>query len=139
MPTARAYAGASVVDGNIYVIGGEDQSGALTVNEQYAPSKDGEAAWTPRAALPEARSRFGSAALSNLIFVLWGAPGDTPWYYDVRNDVWKAFDAPQTPLGEQPAVAVRDASLFVIGGMQGRSESPVYELRMMYMIFLPTS
>lgn len=138
MPTGRAYAGASVVDGNIYVIGGEDQRGALTVNEQYAPSKEGDAAWSQRAALPEARSRFGSAALSNLIFVLGGVPEDSPLYYDVRNDEWRAFAAPQTPLGEQPAVAVRDASLFVVS-VRERSESPVYELRMMYMIFLPTS
>ncbi|MGB9750784.1 Kelch repeat-containing protein [Roseiflexus castenholzii] len=137
MPTGRAYAGASVVDGNIYVIGGEDQSGALTVNEQYAPSKEGDAAWSQRAALPEARSRFGSAALSNLIFVLGGVPGDTPWYYDVRNDVWKAFDAPQTPPGEQPAVAVRDASLFVVSSSRNQSNSPMQELRMLYTVVLP--
>lgn len=139
MPTARAYAGASVVDGSIYVIGGEDQSGALTINEQYAPSKAGDAAWSQRAALPEARSRFGSAALSNLIFVLGGVPEDEPLYYDVRSDSWKTFAAPQTPPGEQPAVAVRDASLFVVASTRERSESPMYELRMLYVIFLPTS
>ncbi|MCS6842042.1 MAG: kelch repeat-containing protein [Roseiflexaceae bacterium] len=139
MPTARSYAGASVVDGNIYVIGGEDQSGALTVNEQYAPSKEGDAAWSQRAALPEARSRFGSAALSNLIFVLGGVPEDNPLYYDVRSDGWKVFAAPQTPLGEQPAVAVRDASLFVVTSMRERPESPVYELRMLYTIVIPGS
>ncbi|GIV99040.1 kelch repeat-containing protein [Roseiflexus sp.] len=137
MPTGRAYAGASVVDGNIYVIGGEDQSGALTVNEQYAPSKDGEAAWTPRAALPEARSRFGSAALSNLIFVLGGVPEDSPLYYDVRNDGWRAFAVSQTPLGEQPAVAVRDASLFVVSSSRNQSNSPMQELRMLYTVVLP--
>lgn len=136
MPTGRAYAGASVVDGNIYVIGGEDQSGALTVNEQYAPSKEGDAAWSQRAALPEARSRFGSAALSNLIFVLGGVPEDSPLYYDVRNDGWRAFAAPQTPLGEQPAVAVRDASLFVVS-VRDQDKHVMQELRMLYTVVLP--
>lgn len=137
LPTARAYASASVVDGNIYVIGGEDQRGALTVNERYAPSKAGDAAWSQRAALPEARSRFGSAALSNLIFVLGGAPEDEPLYYDVRSDGWKAFAAPQTPLGQQPAVAVRDASLFVVSNGRNQSNSPLQELRMLYTVVLP--
>lgn len=138
MPTARAYAGTSVVDGSIYVIGGEDQGRVLNVNEQYTPSKEGEAAWSPRTALPDARSRFGSAALSNLIFVLGGTPKDTPLYYDVRSDSWKAFEPPQTPLGKQPAIAVRDASLFVIVSSQDRTESLVYELRMLYTVVLPT-
>ncbi|PMP82612.1 MAG: hypothetical protein C0183_09805, partial [Roseiflexus castenholzii] len=58
-------------------------------------------------------------------------------YYDVRNDVWKAFDAPQTPPGEQPAVAVRDASLFVVSSSRNQSNSPMQELRMLYTVVLP--
>jgi hypothetical protein len=139
MPTARAYAGASVVDGNIYVIGGENQGQQLTINEQFSPAKSGDDAWLQRAALPEPRSRFGSSALSNLIFVLGGVPRENPLYYDVRSDSWRAFEAPQTPLGEQPAVAVRDASLFIITSTQQRPENPIYELRMVYTIVIPGS
>jgi DNA-binding CsgD family transcriptional regulator len=139
MPTARAYASASVVDGNIYVIGGENQGQQLDINEQFSPAKSGDDAWLQRAALPEPRSRFGSAALSNLIFVLGGVPKENPLYYDVRSDSWRAFEAPQTPLGEQPAVAVRDASLFIITSTQQRPENPIYELRMVYTIVIPGS
>jgi DNA-binding CsgD family transcriptional regulator len=137
MPTARAYAGASVVDGNIYVIGGENQGQQLDINEQFSPAKSGDSAWSQRTALPEPRSRFGSSALSNLIFVLGGVPQDNPLYYDVRSDSWRAFEAPQTPLGEQPAVAVRDASLFVISGVLNQNNSPTHELRMLYAVVLP--
>jgi DNA-binding CsgD family transcriptional regulator len=137
MPTARAYAGASVVDGNIYVIGGENQGQQLTINEQFSPAKSGDDAWLQRAALPEPRSRFGSAALSNLIFVLGGVPKENPLYYDVRSDSWKVFEAPQTPLGEQPAVAARDASLFIISGVLNQSNSLTHELRMLYAVVLP--
>jgi len=137
MPTARAYAGASVVDGNIYVIGGENQGQQLDINEQFSPAKSGDDAWLQRAALPEPRSRFGSAALSNLIFVLGGVPKENPLYYDVRSDSWRAFEAPQTPLGEQPAVTVRDASLFIISGVLNQSNSLTHELRMLYTVVLP--
>ncbi|NWG21514.1 MAG: hypothetical protein HXY39_14480 [Chloroflexi bacterium] len=137
MPTARAYAGASVVDGNVYVLGGENQRGALTANEQYAPARDERGAWLQRAPLPAPRSRFGAAALSNLVFVLGGRPEDRPLYYDARSDSWSTIRSPQQPLGEQPSVVTRDASLFVVGSELNRSDSPVYELRMLYTVVLP--
>ncbi|MDW8234985.1 MAG: hypothetical protein RMJ54_19610, partial [Roseiflexaceae bacterium] len=61
---------------------------------------------------------------------------DDPLYYDVRSDNWATFAAPQTPLGEQPAVAVRDASLFVVG-VRDQDKNVMQELRMLYTVVLP--
>jgi N-acetylneuraminic acid mutarotase len=73
MPTARELMGAAVVNGKIYVIGGEKPSGArdqsLSSNEMYDPDSD---TWTTKAPMPTPRDSFGIVAYQNKIYVIGG-------------------------------------------------------------------
>jgi DNA-binding CsgD family transcriptional regulator len=137
MPTARAYTGAVALDGKIYVIGGEDSSGPLRINEEYVPANEGRQPWTSRAPLLMPRSRFGSGALANLIYVLGGVPEAEPLYYDIRTDTWQSMPSPEIALGVQPAVAPRDASLFILSTDPEQSTSALIEFRLVYMLTVP--
>ena len=71
MPTARYDLGVVVVDGKIYVIGG-DRSGpnpSLGNNEMYEPATD---TWTTKEPMPTARRNFGITVFENKIYVMGG-------------------------------------------------------------------
>jgi hypothetical protein len=139
MATARAYSGAVTFEGNVYVVGGENQSGPVTTNERYAPANEGGQPWTPLAPLPKARSRFGAGGIANFVFVLGGTPDDGPLAYDVRADSWQSSEKPDIALGSQPAVAARDTSLFVVSGSDKGATSGVRELRQQYRVTVPVN
>lgn len=123
MPTARAYAEATVVGGTIYVMGGENESGALDANEEYLPASEGNRPWTKRQALPTPRSRFGTAVALNLISVLGGVQQDAvPLQYNARTDSWTVLEASPQPLGSQPGVIQNDVLTLSFGGKQQNGE-----------------
>lgn len=68
MPTPRLEAGAAVVNGKVYVIGGFSGS-ALTTNEEYDPVTD---TWTTKASMPTARRSPVVAAVNNKIYAIGG-------------------------------------------------------------------
>lgn len=60
MPIARSLAGAAVVGGKMYVIGGtNDQPGVLSAVEAYDPGTD---RWSTHGPMPTARSRMAVVA-----------------------------------------------------------------------------
>lgn len=123
MPTARAYAEATIVGGTIYVMGGENESGALDNNEQYLPTSEGNRPWTKRQPLPTPRSRFGTAVALNLISVLGGVQQDAlPLQYNARTDSWTSLQPPPQPLGSQPGVIQNDVLTLSFGGKQQNGE-----------------
>ena len=137
MPTARAYIAAASVDGKVYVLGGENSSGTLTINEVFTPALDSTGKWDVGAPMTLARSRFSSIASNNYVVVLGGAKGENPARYDVRSLTWEDLKAPAIALGPQPAVTIRDASIFIAGGDITKTASPFYEMRLMYQGSLP--
>lgn len=68
MPTPRLEAGAAVVHGKVYVVGGFSGS-ALTATEEYDPVTD---AWTTKADMPTARRSPVVAAVNNKIYAIGG-------------------------------------------------------------------
>jgi N-acetylneuraminic acid mutarotase len=68
MPTPRLEAGAAVVNGKVYVIGGFSGS-ALTTTEEYDPVTD---TWTTKASMPTARRSPVVAAVNNKIYAIGG-------------------------------------------------------------------
>lgn len=101
MPTPRTDLSASVVNGKIYLIGGEryvehdpyyEES---NLNEVYDPGAD---SWTNKTAIPTATFGYASAVVDNKIYVIGG--GNQFWekwgftfvgsnqIYDPENDSW---------------------------------------------------
>ncbi len=69
MPTARDELEANVVDGKIYLIGGEPNG---AVNEVYDPETD---SWTTKEPMPTAVKGYASAVVDNKIYVISGIMG----------------------------------------------------------------
>ena len=69
MPTARAGMQANVVNGKIYVIGGEESDGVVAVNEVYHPVTD---TWSTKTSIPTPVSAYASAVVDEKIYVIGG-------------------------------------------------------------------
>lgn len=69
MPTARWLLQANVVNGKIYLIGGQNGGLSTIVNEVYDPEID---AWTTMAPMPTAAQSHASAVVDNKIYVAGG-------------------------------------------------------------------
>jgi N-acetylneuraminic acid mutarotase len=104
MPTPRKGLRANVVNGKIYLIGGNDpnvhfEPGASTHNEVYDPATD---SWTTKTPMPAAASDYASAVFDDKIYVIGGLIGegfslrfDLNQIYDTEQDSW-SFGAPLT-------------------------------------------
>lgn len=142
MPTARAFAGAAVtLEGQVYVVGGEDASGPLTVNERFTPAQDndGDNPWTVQAPLPGPHSHMAVTTASDLIFVLSGAAatGDS-LLYNSTIDTWQQLKTPLGPnLRDLRAQAVGN-NLYILGGRDANAASArFYEYQALYSVLLP--
>ena len=71
LPTARSGIAASVLNGNIIVVGGEAPSGTFNQVEAYAPQSD---TWSEYARMPTARHGLGSAVVAGKMYVISGGP-----------------------------------------------------------------
>ena len=69
MQVARADLGVAVVDGNIYAIGGRDQSKIYGINEEYNPTTG---IWTSKAPMPTPRYSFATAVYEGKIYCMGG-------------------------------------------------------------------
>jgi N-acetylneuraminic acid mutarotase len=94
MPTARANPAAAVLDGRIYILGGElrTESGTtiLASVDVYDPAAD---TWTSAASMPAPRTGHTATAHGGRIYVLGGhdASGggkDNVWEYDPTSNGW---------------------------------------------------
>jgi DNA-binding CsgD family transcriptional regulator len=142
MQTARAFADAAVPErqGRIYVLGGENASGPLTVNESYNPAEDDGSGrpWSTKAPLPVAASHMAAATSGRTIFVVGGDNAEQRLLqYSVALDSWKSGDLPIDSLRDLRAEANID-KLYIIGGRNDSSLSTAaYEYQANYSVFLP--
>jgi N-acetylneuraminic acid mutarotase len=126
MPTARFSAAAEVVDGKIYVIGGNAGTSTVTCVEMYDQATDTwETGFEP---LPAQVCAFASATIGNKIYVMGGhLLTDNVYVYDTQNDTW-------SQLADMPAArrsmkaAVLNAHIYVFGGAgEGGANTPYYD------------
>jgi N-acetylneuraminic acid mutarotase len=124
LPLAVHHAMAAGVNGTLYVIGGETGDAGTGQPDVYLDSvyaldpASGE--WTPRAAMPTARSAGGVAVINDRIYVAGGRPphGNDFAVYDPAADSWQVL--PNLPTGRNHlAVAAIDGRLYVAGGRFG--------------------
>src|SRR5262249_11525501 len=139
MPTARAFAGAAVtLEGQVYVVGGEDAAGPLTVNERFTPAQanDGDNPWTVQAPLPGPHSHMAVTTANELIFVLSGAAttGES-LLYNSTIDTWQPLKTPLGPdLRDLRAQAVGN-NLYILGGRDANGASArFYEYQALYSV-----
>ena len=121
MPTARLSMAVSVVDGIIYVMGGQSGPGSwCNTVEAYDPVTD---SWTKKASILTGRTHFSSAEVNGIIYAIGG--GTTPSTilstveaYDPINDIWTTKMDMPTPRIDFGIGSVK-GKIYVIGGNQG--------------------
>jgi N-acetylneuraminic acid mutarotase len=72
---------AAVVEGKIYVFGGEGAAGTFNENEAYDPARD---IWQRLTPMPTARHGLGSAVVQGRIYVISGGPTPGGSFSDVN-------------------------------------------------------
>jgi N-acetylneuraminic acid mutarotase len=145
MPTRRSGLEANVVNGKIYLIGGQIQSSIFDIslcnlNEVYDPATD---SWTTKAAIPIPARDYASAVIGSKIYVLGGFAGSVfncrqNQIYDTVSDDWnQGVSLPSSALYASGGVtsgaaAPKHIYVFSISGWSGRgtpvSDTQVYNL-----------
>lgn len=124
MDTPRTGVATAVLDGNVYVLGGEDQFGVvLDVASRYHPATD---TWEALPPMQVARVFAAAVAIDGVIVVVGGRDAqenvlsDAEFYDPVRNQ-WGVF--PNMLEARQGLAAVlRNANLFVAGGSNAQDQ-----------------
>jgi N-acetylneuraminic acid mutarotase len=89
LPTARSGITAAVVEGRIYVFGGEGDAGTFRENEAYDPTHD---SWRRMEPMPTARHGLGSAVVQSRIYIIGGGPTPGGSFSDLN----EVFSLPST-------------------------------------------
>ncbi|KAL4237318.1 Kelch-like 26 [Mactra antiquata] len=122
MEEARSRHTADVLDGKIFVTGGEIRTGKVTNSvEYYDPGTD---TWTPIQPLPRARVDHASCVSGTRLYVSGGVSNlkhqcsNVFWVYDILTDHW-AEPSPYAVLPhdrEKHVMVPRKGEIYVMGG-----------------------
>jgi N-acetylneuraminic acid mutarotase len=139
LPAPHSHSSCSVVDGIIYVIGGQPSAIpsiplADAPVEAYDPAGD---AWTRKSAMPLARWRLTSTTINGKIYVVGGHTNDhfdegNPFapqqtdrvdVYDPAEDAWDPASPAPTKLAGHASAAV-SGKIYVFGGFAENGVDP---------------
>lgn len=117
MPAHGSATAACVVDGILYVIGGNyPWPQPLHTVWAYDPKTD---SWMRKSDMPTPRNALAAAAVDGVIYVMGGIPGgvgvNTVEAYDPKTDSWATKASMATGRGALAACAV-DGIIYAIGG-----------------------
>jgi len=108
MPVGKVNAACAVVDGIVYVIGGNSR---FTVYA-YNPVAD---TWTQKADLPmDGIDEGGAVSINNKIYAM-GPPSNSVFSYDPAKDAWTFLSTMPNPRRGASVLAV-DEKIYIIGG-----------------------
>ncbi|GAB1313403.1 hypothetical protein MFIFM68171_03613 [Madurella fahalii] len=137
LPARRDHAGAAVVDGVLYVLGGRDRGQANVRGEVFALALDDKGlrkGWvTKKARMPTPRGGVAAAEVDGKVYVFGGegnpAEGMEGMFtevevYDTRKDRWERLPPMEVPRHGTSAVAV-GGGVYVPGGGIRQSAAPV--------------
>ena len=145
MHVARSDLGVAVVNGKIYAIGGNTESGYMpnsggndykalgwiaAANEEYNPETD---TWTLKTSMPTPRCNFAIVAFENKIYCIGGIIN---WaelisytavneVYDPATDTWETKAPMPNPASARANVA--NGKIYVIGGGSNETLNQVYD------------
>lgn len=119
MSIPRTEIGVTILEDNIYVIGGFDKLGnVLDTVELYNIATD---TWKTIESLPQPLHHAAATTFNGSVYVIGGytnnnwKPSDKFYIYDPKNDIWK--EGPQMPTARGALTAVFvDEILYAIGG-----------------------
>jgi DNA-binding CsgD family transcriptional regulator/N-acetylneuraminic acid mutarotase len=122
LPAPRARLALAVYGGQLYVIGGDQQTGVTDQVALYSPDTN---TWSGRAAKPTAVSNVGAAVVGDRIYVPGGCTGPTSVtnrleVYDPQDDVWTQAAPMSLPVCAYAMAAVGN-EIYVFGGWDGKS------------------
>ena len=117
-PTAVSGSAAGIIDGILYVIGGQvsGEGGSINVVEAYDPVSD---TWTTKAPIPKARSFAAPGVINGKLYVVCGIdPFDISQVdiYDPVANSWSTATNPMVNARGAVASGVIDGILYVVGG-----------------------
>lgn len=117
MPTPRSENAAAVIDGLIYIPGGNDVDSLPTDSlEVYDPQTD---TWAVRAPMPEPRHHMMTASYNGRLYAFGGVyqqgPLTTAWVYNPATNAWAAIADLPEPRQAGAAVTLDDA-IYIVGG-----------------------
>lgn len=124
LPQPINHAMTAVVDGRLYVIGGQLTAGGRGRAAGYVNTNlvydVGDDRWLGRARMPTSRSAGMAAVLDGKIYVAGGRPprGSDFAVYDPKTDSWETLPDLPTQRNHMVAVAL-DGKIFVVGGREG--------------------
>ena len=136
MPTARLWFSTSVVDGKIYVIGGELVTAEeISTVEVYDPVTD---TWTTKTPMPTPRMSHSTAVIDGIIYIFGGGthsedPGGYSIVeaYDPATDTWtKKADIPVARAFS--CASVIGGNIYVIGGISTAADPHLTGERTVY-------
>ena len=114
-PTGVSDAGAAVIDGLIYVAGGNNGTTQVAALEAYNPATN---TWTSRAPLPAALQGAAVVAVGSTLYVLGGYAGSylgTCYAYDQPTNTWATCTSRPGGLAYAAAGAI-DGKIYLWGG-----------------------
>ena len=117
MPTARHSHASSVLNGEIYVIGGHNGSNGLTSVEAYSRKRQ---RWSTKAPLSGYRYAFASCVVDGAIYIIGGSSTDVETYKPRYG--W-SVTAPMQTVRYRLTVSVVNGIIYVIGGDTGTPEN----------------
>jgi N-acetylneuraminic acid mutarotase len=112
----RYRGGSAVIDGKVYVVGGQNGYYAGLPLEVYDPASD---TWTSRAGQLPMMTAGTAAALNGRLYLAAGTPTQTPvpylQSYDPQTDRWTSLAAPPKQR-DQFVLAPLNGQLYLLGG-----------------------
>ena len=129
MPTARFSHSACVVNGKIYVFGGQAEvfNPSLSTNQVYDPAID---AWETKSGLPRNRSQASATVVGGKIYIIGGqgGPANSPRSsieeYNPVTDAWDTTRADMPTPRVFPGTSVVNGKIFVMGGAVSGAGGP---------------
>ena len=116
MRIARILPGIAVLNGRVFVCGGEVDSQILANGEIYDPHED---SWSDMAAMTIPRCEFGMCALDGYLYAFGGWVGEdiggTIERYDPSKDQWEYLTKMQEPRFSM-GICVYDGLIYLVGG-----------------------